>query len=249
MRFGTIALVFTAFFFASCAGNKICYDCTTQFQQWDKLPWASLEGTWRGSVEVVTNNVTAKKKDRKDEVAELTIVSGARFLQSQGVKTCIGLPRESYVFLGQLWTKDTKRSYEVLAQSGSDRVSYGRISLEGTQGEKFCRFQAFGGEMRMNRLELPSVTFSERGTPNGRVLASGLTPEQEVTLEFLNFRDKEFKTQAFNGGSRKPASVESQDRPPLMLRVFRTRRQVGSPYAMGEWIESQEYLYRLWRKK
>ena len=251
------ALLLSLFLVTACSGESgirkaDCYDCTTENQSWKKFAWQDLEGTWRGSIETVSNELKAKKKDTKQLPAEIRFVAGDKFLATQKVTNCGSFPATAVVLNGSLWQENDKtppktQSYEVFGQVGSD-VSYGRVSFTKLNGENVCSYERIGALVGMNRLALPAVHFSQRLTPNGRVLASGTsTNEFEVNLEFLNFDANNAKAQVFPKGSRKPASVSVQDNPPLMFRVFKIVNAVHSAYDQGSWQSSQEHIYRLWR--
>lgn len=249
-------LVLSSFILLSaCSGHTPkkadCYDCTQEEQSWKKFSWNSLEGSWRGSLETIANDVNAKKKRTQEDGVEIIFINGKKFLEAKGVTACGAFPAESVVLNGKLWYGDEQKesqefSYEVFGKQEGDRVSYGRITLNRSNtGATSCEYQKIGRSVGMNRLELPAVNFAERLTPNGRVLASGATPEFEISMEFLNFDPTRAKTQEFAG--RKPAAVEEQDKPPLFFRVFKVARNVNGPYSRGEWTGTKEYLYRLWR--
>jgi len=255
-----ITIFTTIFSFAACSGKKPrkadCYDCTQEEQSWKKFSWNALEGTWRGSLETLTNEVNAKKKTHKEEKVEMSFVDGKTFLTTKNITGCANFPEESVVLQGQVWYGDEKIEaakvtnhfvYEVFGKLKGDRVSYGRATIEKLNGENICTYQKIGKSVGMNRLAMPAMNFAQRITPNGRVLASGTTPEFEVSLEFLNFEPNRAVKQGFGSGSRMPAAVEEQDKPPLFFRVFKISNNITSPYSRGEWTSTKEYLYRLWR--
>lgn len=256
--FGVFVIILTGIITISCSGSKVkkadCYDCAQEEQSWKKFSWNDLEGTWKGSLETLTNEISAKKKDRKEEAVEINFVNGQKFLAEKNVQSCGNFPEVSVVLQGKFWYSDEKREaatkdfiYEVFGKMDGDRVSYGRATINKVNGANICSYQKIGRSVGMNRLALPSMNFSQRMTPNGRVLASGTTPEFEVNMEFINFDPSRALKQGFAGNSRKPASIDEQDKPPLFFRVFKITNKVNNAYARGEWTGTKEYLYRLWR--
>lgn len=231
---------------SSSGGRKAdCHDCLDEMQEWDEFSWKDLKGTWRGSIEIVTNDIKKTKKERVEKSVELTFVDGKEFLATKKVSSCEKFPENAVVLVGQVWDSGSgnERVYEVFGEREDDHVSYGRAVVVGTS----CNYVKLGRSMGMNRLALPAVNFTQRKTSNGRVLASGATPETEVNFEFLNFEPKHAQKLVFVKGSRMPASSVEQDRPPLMFRVFQMERTVNSPFARGKWNRTEEHLYRLWR--
>ncbi len=255
---GALAIILSGVLIAACSGSKVkkadCYDCTQEEQSWKKFSWNDLTGTWKGSLETLTNEISAKKKDHKEESVELSFVDGQKFLTDKSVKECGTFPAQAVVMQGKFWYADEKNeakindfTFEVFGKMDGDRVSYGRATINKVNGTNVCSYQKIGRSVGMNRLELPSMNFSQRMTPNGRVLASGTTPEFEVNMEFINFDPSRASKQGFTAKARKPASMEEQDKPPLFFRVFKITNNVSSAFSRGEWKSTKEYLYRLWR--
>lgn len=266
---------------AACSGKKVrapdCFDCTEQKQSWDKFSWNQLEGSWKGSLESVTNIVTAAKKEHQEDPVEVSFLDGQKFLSAKNIEHCGDFPAKSVVFMGQLWRERDKMTgldlasgkivlpqdkgrslasvkkeaedkvYEVFGASSEDKVSYGRATISRMNGQNICTYARIGGSFFQNRLALPSLSFTQRVTHDGRVLASGSTPEYEVSMEFLDYRPAGAKQVFPVKNARRPAAVEMHDQPQLFLRVFKIARNVTSVYSRGEWTGTQEYLYRLWR--
>lgn len=264
---------------SSCSGKKVrapdCFECTEQKQNWEGFSWGALQGSWKGSLEVVTNVVTAANKERKEDPFEINFVSGKDFLKDKQITTCGNFPDSAIVMDGELWklkdemtalnfasgkanfpgtanrvpaSENGKKVFEVFSAGVDNSVYYGRVMLQRMNGETLCTYSRIGGNFYQNRLALPSLNFTERVTPDGRVLASGTTPEYEIQFEFLDFRPNGI-AQKFSGAqARKPAAVEMHDRPQLFIRIFKMARNVGTEYARGEWTGTREYLYRMWRK-
>lgn len=250
------ALVISLFIFAACSGGARkpdCFDCTEKNQSWNKFAWKELVGTWRGSMESVSDG-SGMKKSRDERSVEISFVHGTDFLKSYGVRDCGAFPAESVVVKGVLWmdANAAKRNkadytYEVFGKTDGDGVSYGRAVLEKVNGDLICKYQKVEHALTMNRLGLPAAEFTVRETPNGRVLASGSTPESQMSVEFLNYSPKKAVVTEIAKGGRAPASLTVKENPPLFLRVFRITNDVRSPYDRGEWKSTQEYLYRLWK--
>lgn len=221
-----------------------CWDCVNEAQSWKKFPFEELVGNWKGNIEIVSNDTAKQKKERTEKFVELRFESIAEFAEKRKVVACGSLPAEGIVMIGQVWDDGSgSRVYEVLGKNSEGGVSYGRATVKGAE----CGYREVLSSVGMNRMAFPAVTFSQRKTPNGRVLASGTTPEFEVSFEVLNFERRQMKPAAFADGGRRPMSAEIQDKPPLLLRVFRLNRKVDGPYARGEWTSTEEHLYRLWR--
>ncbi len=245
-----VAVFLTTIIFSACSHNyhkADCFDCVDEYQEWNEFSWEKLKGTWRGSLEIVKNDINAKAKERTEQAAELSFVDGADFLKVKSIAECKKFPEQAVVLIGQVWDSGSakERVYEVFGKRDDGNVSYGRAVVNGTK----CNYVTLDRAMGMNRLALPAVDFTQRKTKNGRVLASGVTPETEVNFEFLNFDTENVKKLAFVQGSRMPASVPEQDKPPLMFRVFQMERIVDSPYSRGKWQHTEEHLYRLWKVK
>jgi hypothetical protein len=235
---------------SACSSNHRkgdCHECLDEPQAWNKFSWENLKGTWRGSLEVVTNDIHAKKKERAEKSVELSFVAGTDFLKQKNIASCAKFPENSVVLVGQVWDagKGAEHVYEVFGEREDNTVSYGRAVVTGAK----CNYVSLGRSVGKNRLDLPAVDFTQRKTKNRRVLASGATPETEVNFEFLNFESERTQKVAFINGSRMPASVQDQDKPPLMFRVFQMSRLVETPFARGKWQRTDEHLYRLWKVK
>ncbi len=244
---------FAAFFviaasaLAGCSSNSLmkpdCHSCTVEEQEWKEFSWNSLEGKWKGAVETTRNSRDANnKKTRTEKSAELNFVKASAF------GTCASLPANALVLNGLLWEKGTEtgvREHEAFVPVEDGKVAYGRVSVSKVNGKDFCQFRRYGRVMGKNRLNLPSVSFSDHFTDTGRALASA-TPENEISFEFLRFASLE-KAPEFQPDGRKPASAREQERPALIFRVFK----IGtSPSAKGrEWAGTEEYIYRLWRAR
>jgi hypothetical protein len=237
---------FFLFFLSACTSQKVCFDCSTKKQEWKSSPFPQMTGRWRGGIEIVSDNIKAKKKEKREDPVNLVIVNGAEFKAAHKVDSCDKLPADSIVMMGQLWTKNADKSFDAFAANGNGNVVYGKVQIKNVNGQKFCDFTKIGGEMVQNGQWLPTVSFTERRTNDGRVLASGSTPEDERIIEVLRFspasKQKEFKVEA-----RRPAALNEQDKPALVMRVSRTSRNVDGPFANGRWQETQEFIYRLWR--
>ena len=258
-RIKKIAAILIVLLSTACSGSKIkkadCYDCPSEDQKWTKFSWHKLEGTWRGNVEISADRLAAAKWEKATHWVELSFLEGKKFLNVYKVEACDRFPQESVVLLQAVWFKEmptawppqTKEPiFEVFGRADSNRVSYGRVYFDRKDGKHVCHYQSFGGKVSMNRLAMPALAFSERMSPDGRLLASGETKEYELNFEFLNFVD-EAKPERFAGrDSRAPAS-ENKDNPPLFFRVVKITKSVNSPYASGKWESTEEYLYRLWR--
>lgn len=273
-RFLVVSLIILVL--SACSGQKPrapdCFSCTEQEQSWQGFSWSSLQGSWKGSVETVTNIVTAAKKETKEDAVEVSFLDGKKFLESKGMTTCGAFPLQSVVFMGQLWRErdemtglnlatgkvslppsrsiasEGAKVYEVFGATEDDQVSYGRATFSQVNGQNFCSYAKVAGKFFKNRLALPALTFSRRVSADGRVIASGTTPEYEVSMEFLDFRPTAAKEAFAEKSARRPSSVFSHDKPQLFLRVFKIARNVDGAYSRGEWTGTQEYLYRLWRQ-
>jgi hypothetical protein len=227
---------------SGCSPNSImkpdCHSCTVEEQEWDEFAWTFLEGKWKGSVENLRNVRDNAKKAKTDKYAELN------FMKADKVGTCAGLPENSLVLNGLLWEgRDNGKELEAFVPAEDGKVAYGRISFTKMNGRDFCQFRRLGRVMGKNRLNLPTVSFSERANPAGRAPAS-TAPEQEISLEFLRFAHLDKKT-AFQGDGRKPSSVKEQERPSLILRVFKISTDKAAK--RSEWAGTEEYIYRLWK--
>jgi hypothetical protein len=226
-----------------------CFSCTTEAQSWKKFSWSALEGRWTGTVETITNSVTARSKVRKEEKADIIFISGKKFWDSYKIteNSCGTMPMDSVVMVGQAWGSQDQRSFEVFGKAEDDKVIYGRAEIRKVGAGNVCYFKKLGSNVGMNRLGLPAVTFSQRHTANGRRTASGNTPESNVSFEFLNFDPKLAEAKALVKGGRSPSSVI--ERAPLFFRSFQIHHESKGAYSDGQWSSTKEYLYRLWKLK
>jgi len=221
-----------------------CHSCTVEEQEWKTFSWNDLVGKWKGSVENLRNSQSAAKKTKTDKQAELNFVSAAEFLQAWGGQ-CKGLPSNALVLNGVLWEGGVgAKEYEAFVPVEDNRVAYGRVSFSKLNGQGVCRFRRLGRVMGKNRLNLPAVSFSDRAASDGRSVASS-GDAQDISVEFLRFAHADKATKAFTHDGRRPSSVKDQERPPLILRVFRVSSKSGGD--RGEWTGTDEYIYRLWK--
>ncbi|MGZ3693247.1 MAG: hypothetical protein ACXWQO_03515 [Bdellovibrionota bacterium] len=234
---------------AGCASKTLlqpdCHSCTVEEQEWKDFSFASLGGKWKGSVETWKNERDSKKKVKDEKVAELQFLTADEFLKTRGSTGCAGLPAGSLVLNGLFWQNASEaKEYDAFIPVEDDKVAYGRLSFEKMNGKDFCQFRRYGRVMGKNRLNLPSVSFSDAVLPGGRNVAS-TGKEREISVEFLRFV-KPNTTAAFTGvASRRPASLGDAERPPLMLRVFQVQSITNKD--RGEWSYTEEQIYRLWR--
>jgi hypothetical protein len=233
---------------AGCSSNELmkpdCHSCTDDEQSWKEFSWNGLVGKWKGSVEDMKNSKVSTKKSKTDKVAELNFVNAGDFLQAWGGE-CKGLPNNALVLNGVLWEGGLgAKEYEAFVPVEDDRVAYGRVSVSKLNGQGVCRFRRLGRVMGKNRLNLPSVSFSDRAVDGTRRIASAGASE-DISVEFLRFVTSDKPAQAFTTDGRKPSSVKDQERPSLILRVFRVSSNAGKD--RGEWTGTQEYIYRLWK--
>ncbi len=123
-------------------------------------------------------------------------------------------------------------------------MAYGRITIEKMNGATVCNFRRFGRVMGKNRLNLPAISFTDTSVTKSRMPASvGAT--QDFNVEFLRFSPLDKRIGNFQGGGRMPASAREQERPTLILRVFRVSRL--NEGERGKWNGTEEYIYRLWK--
>ena len=191
-----------------------------------------------------------------DGSAEIRFLAADNFLQTQGFSACTGLPAQSMVMNGVFWegeTKSAKKEFEVFAPAEEGKVTYGRISVEKLNGEAQCKFQRIGRVMGLSRLALPTIHFSQGVDGNYRTLASSTEPRKEtdISLEFMRFDPLTAATAAFNGG-RVPSSLDAQEHPPLMFRIYKVVSQLDAKdddLKKSQWLRTEEHLYRLWRVK
>ncbi len=230
-----------------CSPNVLmkpdCHSCTVEEQEWKEFSWNALLGRWKGSVQNMRNNLGAKKT-QTDKPAELSFLTAENFVKAHGM-ACQSLPANALVLNGQLWENATStKEYEAFVPAEDGKVAYGRVSVDKVNGKDLCHFRRFGRVMGKNRLDLPTVSFSDRAITKDRMPAS-LNAEQEISVEFLRFAAKEKPMKAFQGDGRRPASVKEQERPPLILRVFKVSSKTTGE--RGEWSGTEEYIYRLWK--
>jgi len=245
-----IAFTLAAFALVSCSSSQImspdCHSCTTQDQEWDAFAWSSLPGEWRGTVEILKNEKAQAKKTKQDKGVELRILTADSFLAAKGAAACSSLPANALVVNGLLWqgAASEQTEFEAFVPVEDEKVAYGRLRFEKVNGAQVCNFRRIGPVMGTNRLALPIVNFSENSRISARGLAS-VVGDTEVSLEFLRFAPSAVKPVAFKAGSRKPASVQEEERPPLMIRVTKvSTRNVGE---RGQWSGSEEMIYRFWK--
>lgn len=238
---------------AGCSSNSLmrpdCHSCTVDDQRWKEFSWNDLVGKWKGSVENLRNVQATAKKTKTDKAAELNFVKAETFLQAWGAE-CKGLPRQALVLNGVLWEGGAgAKEYEAFVPVEDGKVAYGRVTFNKLNGQGVCRFRRLGRVMGKNRLDLPSVSFSDRAVNTGRGLASK-GDDQDISVEFLRFANAERAKKTFGTDGRKPASVKDQERPPLILRVFRVSSHTSTETnneLRGEWSGTEEYIYRMWK--
>lgn len=238
------------FLLAGCAPNSLlkadCHSCTVEEQEWKDFSWTNLEGKWKGSVETWKNEREAKKKVKQEKPAEMQFFAADTFLKARGVGSCAGLPANSVVLNGVFWGNGiATKEFEAFVPAEDDRVAYGRVSFEKMNGQDFCQFHRLGRVMGKNRLNLPSVSFTDRALPGGRAIAS--TPnEKEISVEFLRFDSRGKTAKAFAADGRRPASKPEAERPVLMIRVFQSESR-NLTKDRGELSSTDEQIYRLWK--
>lgn len=220
-----------------------CHSCTVEDQAWDEFSWNALSGQWKGSVETLRSE-KGQKKVKQETKVDFRFLPAADFLKAKGSPACASLPGNALVLNGLLWNSSSGRSEFEAFVPADEKVAYGRLSFEKMNGQSICHFRRLGRVMGKNRLALPTVAFSENSTFSGRQVAS-TGVESEVFLEFLRFVPVEVKPVPFKSDGRRPSSVAVEEKPPLMIRVFKlSSRDKG---ARGEWSGSEEQLYRLWK--
>lgn len=220
-----------------------CHSCTVEEQEWDEFSWNALVGRWKGSVENFRNGADAKKS-RTDKAADLQFVKAPAFLRTFG-GTCQNLPEGAVVLNGQLWENGSMtKEYEAFVPAEDGKVAYGRVSVEKVNGKDLCHFRRFGRVMGKNRLNLPTVAFTDSAVTKGRVPASQGN-EQEYNVEFLRFATLDKGVKDFQSSGRMPASAREQERPSLILRVFKVSHSTQGD--RGTWNGTEEYIYRLWK--
>lgn len=243
-----VLLVFT--FVSGCSQKKLipsCLECPHQKQQWDDFAWDALEGHWQGTIEVDIDRMSDTKKKRRWQKVDFKVVSQEAFAG----KGCTALPLQAKVVMHETWTMKKRKSeqvFEVFAREAKNHVSYGRLVLEKDK----CSYIKFPGALSMNLMEMPAKRFTQKLRPDGRMLASGVTPEVEVDLEFLRFAaeaadEKVALTDAKH--FRGPASAMPKEYAPWMFRVVKTVKHLDKPFARGEWAATEEYIYRMWKVK
>jgi len=246
--FAFIATFISAAALTGCSSNELmkpdCHSCTVEDQAWKEFSWNDLVGKWKGSVENLRNSQATAKKIKTDKPAELNFVKAETFLQAWGGE-CKGLPTNAVVLNGVLWEGGVgAKEYEAFVPVEKDKVAYGRVSFSKLNGQGFCQFRRLGRVMGKNRLDLPSVDFSDRAVTGGRTIAS-VDDHQDMSVEFLRFVGTDPATKSFTSDGRRPSSVKDQERPPLILRVFRISTKTGGD--RGEWSSTEEYIYRMWK--
>lgn len=243
-------LVVFVFVFAGCSTPKLiptCLECPHHVQKWDEFAWDQLEGNWVGSIEVDIDRLTDTRKRRKWKKISFEVVTDKHFAASN----CKGLPSPAKIIKHETWTQKKYRGqqvYEVLAKKGENSVSYGRLIFSGNKNNRECRYHPFGGTFVRNLIEMPAKRFTQRLTPDGRMLASGVKPELEVDFEFLRF-ETENAPKMSSVEFRKPASQLPNNQAPWMFRVIKTTKHLDKPFATGEWAATEEYIYRMWKRQ
>lgn len=221
-----------------------CHSCTTEAQEWKDFKFAALSGSWKGSVERLRNERVQSKKVKSEQRTQLRFVNAAEFFTAQKA-ACASVPAEALVLNGVLWDDGrAKNEFEAFLPVEDGNVAYGRISIEQVSGQRVCQYRRLGRVMGKNRLALPTVSFSESASL-GRNVASADRSESNLSLEFLRFAPEEARSENFAGESRRPASAAVQEKPPLMIRVFKVSSRDSQ--GRGQWKGTEEYLYRLWR--
>lgn len=242
----SFALAVSLISFTACSGKSLlqadCHRCTEEEQRWEDFSFSALTGTWRGTIETWKHDYKTKKQKDEKRV-EFRFVDSSSFLAAKGVGSCTGLPADSVVLNGLLWESGSaSREFEAFAKTDDGHVSYGRIAFQKLNGEEVCRFQRMGRVMGRNRLALPAARFSQTQR-DGRSPAS--TPvEYDVNVEFLRFDVASVKPVEFRKDGRRPASLALQERPTLLIRVYKTAKQNSTAKASGGTVE---HLYRLWK--
>ena len=244
-------------FLAGCSGKSLlsadCHSCTEEESSWKKFSSATLLGSWRGTMESWKNDFTDPKRKRDEKKTDLKFLTAKSFLDSKGIQSCPGLLPDAVIANGIFWDRkssDGSFEYETFGRGEEGQVAYGRVQIQKLNGQEFCKFQRFGRVMGMNRLQLPEVSFTQPGA----VLKDARNPasvakeqEYEIGVEFLRLDKESARPVAFAGDSRKPASAEAVERPPLMIRVSRVRADKVGPGAIGTWTGAEEFIYRLWK--
>ncbi len=241
-------LFFLLLTLSSCASKKLlqadCHSCTSEDKEWQDFPFASLTGSWRGSLEFTKNEAGKPKRVKNEKRAELRFISASVFMSARPGVACQSIPAEAVVLNGLLWGDTKAKVFDAFVPDEDGLVAYGRLSFEKMNGQEVCQFQRLGRVMGTNRLGLPIASFSE--TKSARALAS-VTGESEVSVEFLRFAPGTVKKLAFAGDSRAPAATEEKEKPPLMIRVVRVQTMPPAAKGRGSWTATEESLYRLWK--
>ena len=255
-----IAGFLSLFLITGCAPKALlkadCHSCTVEEQEWRDFAWSDLRGYWRGSVETWKNERDAKKRVKNERAATLYFASlDSPIAAGLGLK-CPKLPQDTVVMNGLFWGggaggaggagASNVKEFDAFMPVEDDRVAYGRVRVEKVNGEDFCQFHRFGRVMGKNRLNLPSVSFSDRVLPEGRVIAASSPSEKEISVEFLRFESKGSVAKDFSKDNRRPASKVEAERPALMIRVFQTQSQHPQK-DRGELSGTDEQIYRLWK--
>lgn len=249
MKLRLASLILASAALSACAGperflNPDCHSCTMKEQAWSEFPFSSLSGTWKGSVETVRNERTAAKKQKDEARTQLRFLAAADFLKAKGVD-CKSVPAQAVVLNGLLWNDgaSTRQEYETFLPVEDGHVAYGRLSFEALNGQQICHYRRLGRVMGMNRLSLPSVSFTEEAA-FGRTVAAAGGVSTDVNLEFLRFAPAA-ETPEFRADQRRPASAAEEEKPALMIRVFKLSARESR--GRGQWKGSEEQLYRLWK--
>lgn len=247
---GRIGFLFLALALTACGPKSIlspdCHSCTNEPQAWQDFQWKDLSGKWKGSVETATS-AKGQKKTKKEEKVQIRFLTAQEFLKAHEIESCGNLPSDSVVLNGVMWPSDnTEKVYDAFIPAEGDKVAFARIQVEKLNGKSQCSFRKHGGVLGTNRLDLPVISFSDKGAVGGRSIASVGVPEKDVSVEFLRFAAQEAKPSKFDSASRMPASAREQSRPPLMIRtsqLSKVEKENGE-----EWLGNEEKIYRLWRE-
>ncbi len=234
-------------FLSGCAGqrlNSLCFECTKMNQSWKSFSFEKLEGTWKGTLNTLSDSLAATDERHTEEKIEVSFLGGRKLLKVYKIPSCGLFPEESMVFLYELWGKEGKKlsnrkSFEVFGRRKDGGVSHGRVHITQKENINLCEYTQIKDEITMNRMGLPSIDYSKRLTPDGRVLASGNTKEVYIHFDFLNFRHAK--------GRQNPQwQKEDKTYPPLLFRFAKSPYTVKTPFERGEWISKTESVFRLW---
>ncbi len=243
-----LALALFATSLAGCSPNVLlqpdCHSCTVEEQEWQSFSWNGLLGKWKGSVESM-KNYQGSKKTKIDKTAEFKFLKAETFLQAFG-GSCQSLTPDAMIINGQLWDDGSNaKVYEAFVPVDGDKVAYGRVNIDKVDGKNLCHFHRLGRVMGKNRLNLPTVSFSDPSATGAGHMPASTNSEQNVSVEFLRFAPLEAAIKTFQPDGRRPAALQEQERPSLILRIFKVSTKTGGD--RGEWTGTEEYIYRLWK--